>query len=128
MADNKGMFDLITLLFSMGGIIVAAYLGTRWLSRNISLQSGSQTVKIIDRVFITQDKSLMVIQVIDRYMLISVTSGSIQKLCDIDPQELEGLKAVPDQPGFADLLRGRLLDRLSGLGKQEEERRGSSDQ
>ncbi|GEM_PF-645713 len=130
MTDNRGIFDLITLLFSMGGIVVAAYIGTKWLSRNISPQSGSQTVKIIDRVFISQDKSLMVIQVVGRYMLISVSSGSIQKLCDIDPLEMEGLKAAPAEPGFADLLKSRLLHKLStqGNGKQEEDHGGSSNQ
>lgn len=130
MTDNKGIFDLITLLFSMGGIVVAAYIGTRWLSRNISPQSGSQTVKIIDRVFISQDKSLMVIQVINRYMLISVSAGSIQKLCDIDPLEIEGLKSSPAEPGFAELFKSRLLQRLGtqGGGGQEEDQSGSSHQ
>ena len=116
--NAKGALDIIVLIFSMIAVVGLAYVASKWLSRRFAPQGMGRGVKIIDRTFLSQDKSLLIIKVIDRYMLISVTSQSIQKLCDIEATEVQNYINTPreEAPSFAAILQDSLKGAMSKYG------------
>lgn len=49
----------------------------------------SSCMKVIDRVIIGQDKSLMIVQIGERYCLIGVAQSGIQLLMELSKEEVE---------------------------------------
>jgi flagellar biosynthetic protein FliO len=107
--------DILTVIFAilaLAAVLLLAYFTTRWLGRRIGGGHGTGNIEIIERQFLGQDKSLMIIRAGSKTMLLGITSGRISKLCDIDPSELTGGAPVR-QGDFASVIRRVLESRKS---------------
>jgi flagellar biogenesis protein FliO len=102
---------MLQLTLSMTGVI-GLILFMFWLMRKVNKQmrtaSGSK-LRILDRAITGRDSSLVVISVSGKLMLIGVSVGKIEKLCDLDTTEEEYFSTAEqaDKPGgikFSDVL------------------------
>lgn len=84
--------DVISLVFSLLGVIailVLAYYATRMFARSHGAGNPNSLVKIVDRVALAQDKFFVIIEVAGQYMLVGVTAGSMSKICDLTPEQVQ---------------------------------------
>jgi flagellar protein FliO/FliZ len=90
--------DWLRVLLSLAGII-GLILFMFWMLRKVSkmqaVASGNK-LRIIDRANTGRDSSLLVVSVSGRLMLVGVSAGKIEKLCDLDINEEEYFGAASD--------------------------------
>lgn len=95
----------------MIAVIVAAYVATKYLAGKGS-RVQSRHIRILDRMMLSRDKHIALIEVGDKNLLIGVTNQTITVLGDIDG---ETLKTQQDrieqsaQKGFAPKLRDFII-------------------
>ena len=125
------------MILSLTGII-GLILFMFWLLRKVnkisSAASGSK-LKIIDRATAGRDVSLLVVSVSGKLMLVGVSVGRIEKLCDLDVSEQEYFEAssslsgtVGTPPVFSEILSNFLSlgkgGKKKGLMTQDEQTEG----
>ena len=83
--ETTSPWELIYLIVVLAGVIALAYYATKWLSKRYVTQ-GQKTkyMKVIDRIGLGQDRTLNIVQVGEKVMLLGVTQHRIEKICDID--------------------------------------------
>ncbi|MCL2696939.1 MAG: flagellar biosynthetic protein FliO [Oscillospiraceae bacterium] len=83
--------EWIRLILSLTGIIGLIFF-MFWMLRKVgkmqAVASGNK-LRIIDRANTGRDSSLLVVSVSGRLMLMGVSAGRIEKLCDLDIHEEE---------------------------------------
>lgn len=96
--------DVLPLIGSLILILVIlyfTYLGSRYISKNMTLKSAGGSIQILERIALTQDKLLVIARVEDKYYLMGV-SENIEILKELDnytPPNTE--MNIPDISGIA---------------------------
>jgi flagellar protein FliO/FliZ len=106
------------MIFSLVGVLGLIFF-MFWLLRKVNKQmrtaSGSR-LRILDRAITGRESSLIVVSVSGKLMLIGVSTGRIEKLCDLEINEDEYFNS-PDDTGngdkpefikFSDVLKNAL--------------------
>jgi len=116
------MMDLLWLTISLSGVIgliVFLYFLMRKVNKMTAVSSGSK-LRIIDRANTGRDSSLLVISVGGKLMLIGVSTGRIEKLCDLDLGEEDYLRVDEDADKQGIKFSDILSNFLSGGKKKQE--------
>ena len=110
----KDIGTILFALFALIGVLVLAYFTTRWLSNSSVSKRAKGIIKIIDRQPIAQDKSLLIVRVGDkRILLVGVSSQNITKLAELDEDDT-AVSDLPPEHDFATALKSALSRRLRG--------------
>ena len=90
------------------GLILFLFYMLRRVNKFAAAASGSK-LRILDRAVTGRDSSLLVISVSGKLMLIGVSTGKIEKLCDLDisEEEYNSSEENADKPviKFSDVLK-----------------------
>lgn len=92
--DN--LLQVIPLLLGFFAVLFIAYLATKFLGPKMSHMGASKHIRIIDRVFLGNDKSICIIQVGKRFFLIGVTNHHIGDISEIAEADLVPLTVQRD--------------------------------
>ena len=106
--NRNDIWSILFALLVLVAVLLLAFFSARWLGRRMGGGQSGGNIEVIDRHFIGQDKSLMIVRAGTRTMLLGITSGQITKLSDIDPTELKQ-KDVSQPSDFHSIIR-RVLD------------------
>ena len=93
------------------------YFAARWMNNRFSsggiFGSGQRSVKIIECIGIAQDKQLMIVSVGRKLMLLGVTPNSVNKICDLDEEDLasENSGEASSESGFMKSLKKAFAER-----------------
>ncbi len=97
------MADFMTMILALTFVCGLAYFIFRVLLPRFNFDFKSHSmVRIVDRVTVDGRKSLCVIEVAGKWMLISVTETGVEQICELDADsakiaELEIIKAKEEQ-------------------------------
>ncbi|MDP4153151.1 MAG: flagellar biosynthetic protein FliO [Bacillota bacterium] len=84
----KEIFDAVILICIFGFICVLVYYTTRFVSvKSVSMSQGKY-LKVIDRVVLSKDKQLIIVEIGQECHLISMSAQNVQQLCVIDKEDL----------------------------------------
>lgn len=104
------LMKLILYFVVVIGVLYLAY----WVTKMIGKQSQSAQVhgslKVVERVSVGRDSSLLIVEVQGRYLLLGVTPGGIVKLEEIDDYTAPGRDL--QVPEFGDIFAGKLKEVL----------------
>ena len=79
------VLSAVMALLGFGVVIVLAYISTKYLGSKYSVRnSKSENIKIIERLPVAQDKSLMIIKSAGKTLLIGVTAQHIEMITELD--------------------------------------------
>lgn len=79
------VLSAVMALLGFGVVIVLAYISTKYLGSKYSVRnSKSENIKIIERMPVAQDKSLMIIKSAGKTLLIGVTAQHIEMITELD--------------------------------------------
>lgn len=78
---------LLLSLLGVIGLIFLTYYAARWLNKRTYI-SGTRSIKILERANFSQDKSIVIVKVGGKNMLLGVTSEHIEKIADLDDEDI----------------------------------------
>ena len=120
------VFTVICALLGIIGLMFLAFYAARWLNKRFNIggfsASGQKTVRILEYIAIAQDKQLMIVAVGKKIMLLGVTANSVNKICDLDEEDL--IPADPNsssESGFMQSLKKVFAEKNQDAGNKSEE-------
>jgi Flagellar biogenesis protein len=105
--------DILPLLFSLIAIVFVLYLCyafSRFMANRVNNVSKSGNIKVLERVALTQDKGLVIIEVCKRYYLVGFANNNIEILKELDETELN-IPGSLQKDTFLDVLNSTLKSR-----------------
>lgn len=83
-----------SLVFSFLLILLLAFFTTKWLAKNRLKTMGGKNIQVVERVFLSTDKQLLIVKVGDQYFLMSQDKTGLKMM-----QELSGfIPSVSEEP------------------------------
>ena len=114
----KVVLSLIGVLM----LIFATYFGVRWMEKKVQYKPGA-SVKVIETVGLGTDKSLVIINIGEKYMMLGVSQQHIEKIADIDKEDIKVItqKAQTERQPFSASLAKVLSEKgiIKGGDKSE---------
>ena len=98
-------FQLICALIGILGLIFVLFWALRKLNKGV-LRSGGKRLKILDRAVLGGEKSVIVVSVAGKCMVLGVTAAKIEKIADLDMTEEEYLEQLYPADGTAGNANG----------------------
>ncbi len=117
---SVGTGNIVVMLLALVAIIFAAYYVTRLISGRAMRMMRSQRMHIVDRLALTHDKQIMIIQVGNEAHLIGVSNAGISELALLPSEILEEPPREEKEPGdtffsrFTSALKENFAERTSG--------------
>lgn len=105
--------DALTLIFSLLAIALVlylCYLFSKFMANKVNNVSKFSNIKVVERVALTQDKGLVIIQVCGKYYLIGFANNNIEILKELDGSELNFPKSAL-KDSFLDALNSTIKSR-----------------
>jgi flagellar protein FliO/FliZ len=105
-ADSDPFFSLLLTLLAFLVVIVAAWLGTRWLVRRLygPGAAGQGRVKVLERIPLEPRRTLYLVQAGEKRLLLGATDQQIRVLGEFAKDELPEPPAPPVRT-FRETLR-----------------------
>ena len=94
----QDLLNIILPLIAVVLIILAAYATTKWIAKKQNAYISGRLIKIIERVSISKDVYLAVVQVDTKVYFMSVSAGKTELLSELSPDTVEKIKSS-EQPG-----------------------------
>ncbi|NLI60961.1 MAG: flagellar biosynthetic protein FliO [Clostridiales bacterium] len=103
----KEILHILLLLAGFAAVLLAAYLATRFMGSKMSYSNNNNYIKVVERIFLANDKSICIIQVGEGIYLLGVTNHHIELISEL---KLSDLVPVQDDKGssFNNLFDGYL--------------------
>ncbi|MBD5141914.1 MAG: flagellar biosynthetic protein FliO [Ruminococcus sp.] len=129
------VFTVICALLGIIGLMFLAFYAARWLNKHFNGGFGGsrRMIKIIECTGVAPDKQLMIVEVGNKCMLIGVTPNSVNKICDLDREDVElyesgdTVPAVPAGSGFMQNLKRAFAERNKENTQNKEDGRNEKD-
>ncbi len=83
------ILSLIGALIMIVLVLFATYYFTKAISKKMTASSPSRHIKIIDRVALSQNKFLLIVEIDKKFILLGVTDNSINVLKEFNDLNLE---------------------------------------
>ncbi|MCX7658642.1 MAG: flagellar biosynthetic protein FliO [Oscillospiraceae bacterium] len=101
---------LIVSLLGVVGLIFLTYYGVRWLNKKVPA-SGGRSIKVLERAPIAQDKSLVIVKVGEKHMLLGLSPQHIEKIADLDAGDIVAMQESEFEAGnFKEILKKNFLE------------------
>lgn len=126
MPQGSVVLSLLGGLFLFVLVLVLAWYCSRWLGGRFGFTAAGGTVRVLERVMVGPDRSLLVIKAGDRVWLLGVTSQHIEKLGELDPalypeREAPEAGGVPDfSAALQSAIKGWMPGKKRGNGNEDE--------
>lgn len=95
-----GFSEILIPLIVVVLIILGVYYTTKWIAKKQNTYVSGRIIKIIERVMISKDVYLAVVQVDTKVYLMSVSAGKTELLSELPPETVEKLKAARQSEDF----------------------------
>lgn len=105
--------DILPLFFSLIAIVFVLYLCyvfSKFMANRVNNVSKSGNMRIVERVALTQDKGLVIVEVCKKYYLVGFANNNIEILKELDPSELNIPRPL-QKDTFLDVLNSTLKSR-----------------
>ncbi len=102
---------LMTSLIVLGVVCVAAFVAVRLFGRLLAggRSRGAHLMNVVSRVALEPRRSLYVVEVAGKTLLVGTSEMGLSVLSELDGKEVEARKVA--QPSFGELVRGAWLKR-----------------
>ena len=97
-------------------IIFAAYIAARWISLKYEKMSSGKYIEQLDRVFVGRDRSVIIIRVGQKVLLLSCSAQGTTLISELDEEDLVPVKTQTKADSFSSIMEG-LIGKLPPLTK-----------
>lgn len=108
----------ITLMYFLVMVVVifAAYIAARWISLKYEKMSSGKYIEQLDRVFVGRDRSVIIIRVGQKVLLLSCSAQGTTLISELDEEDLVPVKTQTKADSFSSIMEG-LIGKLPPLTK-----------
>lgn len=109
------MFELARPIFSILSVILVlliTFFGTKFLATKMNRVVGSKYIKVVDKLLIGQDKSILIAKIGEKTMMLGVTNHCIEKICDLESDDLVNLTPELDPDAFKQFFQKSLKNQF----------------
>lgn len=109
-------------LMTLGMVIFILYLSyvfSKYIGKGIGMKKSTRHMQVLDRLILSQDKSIAVVQVGCRYFLIGVASSQINVLTELSGDDLVELQESVIDANMASIDFKSLLKQMAGRKDKE---------
>lgn len=138
MPQSVGTFWEIAYLFVVIiAVILLAYFASKWIAKRYGAQGIPKKgyIKIIDRLSLNQNQSMVIAKVGSKYMLLGISQHHIEPICELTQEELDALqeqseagKSSSFNESFKQALAANLGIKAKKKTEREEETGDNADQ
>lgn len=111
------MGDIFAFIVTVGIIafvVAATFFTTRWMGTKMGIRSNSKNIKVVDRVLLTPDKSIIIVDILGQKMALGMTAQHIDKICDIsDDAKVQERQMDINQSNFNNILKDTISKTLN---------------
>jgi len=113
MQELSAFLSVLFALLIMVVVLGLAYVTTKWLGKKsiFAGQSSSKNMKVLDRMALTQDTSLLIVQVAAQRFLLALSPQGIQKLHAFSEQDELLVEDISKDQDFVSLFKDVLKRR-----------------
>jgi len=98
--DSNFWFMLLKILVFLPLILILFYLSMKFGGSKLQALQNGRFIKVLERVSLSKDNSLVVVKIGEKGYVLSSSNGKVEKLMEIDDQELAQFEAVKDLPQY----------------------------
>jgi len=105
--------DVLPLLFSLIAIVLVlyfCYIFSKFLTKKVNNVSKYNNIRIIERVALSQDKGLVIIELCSKYYLVGFSNNDVQILKELNEAELQFQKPAVNEK-FLNVLNSTIKSR-----------------
>ncbi len=84
----NGILSAIGTLVMVIAILVLTYFATRYIGKVGKFRGKAKYIRLVDQVYISQDKSIAIVKVGEHHMLVGIAANQISLLKEIKEEEL----------------------------------------
>ncbi len=111
------VLEIIFIIIVLAGVCVLAFYATKFIAKSYQYKGVGDNIKLRDRVMLSYDKSLLIVSVGDKTLLLSVTKDKIDLLCELNDTTLQQPPQATNMD-FATILKNTALSKF--MPKKEE--------
>ncbi|MDR1674818.1 MAG: flagellar biosynthetic protein FliO [Oscillospiraceae bacterium] len=122
-SGNSGVYSIVT---AIGGLILfavimaAAYFGMKFFGNKAGYKTGgSRNIVILERVYLSQDKMLLLVKTGGKIMLLGAAQGEITVLSEIDETALDLTERGSPGLSFANVFENVIKERKDRDGNKK---------
>lgn len=112
MYDNVDLIGPIFSIFTVIFVLLITFFGTKFLATKMNRVVGSKYIKVIDKLFIAQDKSILIAKIGKKTMMLGVSSHGIEKICDLESDDLVDVTPEFDADVFKQFFQKSLKNQF----------------
>ncbi len=90
------MLRVIITFLVAAGIIYLSYLASKYIGKGVNMNQRSRYMRVIDQIVVGQDRSIAIVQIGIKYVLVGIASGQVNILSEIQDEDLVQINA-PDK-------------------------------
>ncbi len=105
------VLEVLGILIVLIGVCVLAYFATKYIAKAYQLKGAGDNIKLRDRLMLSYDKSLVLVTVGDKTLLISIAKENIRLICEVDASTLKEQPA-PESIDFSTILKNTTLSKF----------------
>ena len=95
----------------VGALLYGCFLLSKYLAGRVNTAGNSRNMRVVERVALTPDKGLVVMEIGGKYYLVGFATNNIEILKELDAAELD----LPDptaRPSFLEALNSQIKSRM----------------
>lgn len=85
---NKDIWSTLFLLLVMIAVLLGAYYTTKFISRKSTQSTKNKYFKIIDRIVVSKDKQIIMLEVGDKHFMVGITNQAISLIGTFENGEI----------------------------------------
>lgn len=107
-----------SVFLTLAFVLFLAWFFLRWIGGHSPIQSNYKHIKILDRVVIDREKYLLLVSAGDKTLLIAISAGAIETICEFDPQQQARFNDAPEsEQSFSAVIKQMLPKKNSASTK-----------
>jgi flagellar biogenesis protein FliO len=99
-----GFFEIFLPLIVVVLVILLAYVTVKWIAKKQNTYVSGRMIKIIERVMISKDVYLAIVQVDTKVYFMSVSAGKTELLSELPLETVEKMKASQQSGDFLSIF------------------------
>lgn len=95
------MKELLHIIFIILGFVIVLFLAkftTKFLGKKMSYSKTTKHIRVVDRMFIGNDKSICIIQIGNRFFAVGITNQHVDLICELSEADLMPLSVEEESP------------------------------
>lgn len=84
----NGIISVLSTLVIVVLILLMSYFFSKYIAVGAVRLSGSKYIKIIDRIILGQDRSIVIIKVNKKYLMVGISSSGMNLLKELSPEDI----------------------------------------